>query len=134
MFDRINRVLFGGLIGWLAGYSFVTALLPFALQALAPEALGYAFAGMARLGMWSTVLWVPLGVAAASLGAMRRSALVFGGGALAVGLLYALLAAAGQWPVLVISPLLAGLYGWGAGSLLGAGFGPPRRNGDANAQ
>lgn len=134
MFDRINRILFGSLIGWLAGYSFVTALLPFALQALAPEALGYAFAGMARIGMGSTVLWVPLGAAAASLGNMRRSALVFGGGALVIGLLYALLAAPGQWPVLLISPLLGGLYGWGAGSLLGAGFGPVHRDGDANAR
>lgn len=134
MFERINRILFGSLIGWLAGYSFVTALLPFALQALAPEALGYALPGMARVGMWSTVLWVPLGAAAARLGNLRRSALVFGGGALAIGLLYALLVAGGQLPVLLISPLLAALYGWGAGSLLGAGFGPARTNGDADAR
>lgn len=134
MFDRINRILFGSLIGWLAGYSFITALLPFALQALAPEALGYALPGMARLGLWTTVLWVPLGAWAAWLGNMRRSALVFGGGAVAIGLVYALLVAPGQLPVLAISPLLAGLYGWGAGSLLGAGFGPVRRNGDADAR
>lgn len=134
MFDRLNRILFGGLIGWLAGYSFATALLPFALQALAPEALGYALPGMARLAMWSTVLWVPLGAGAAILGNLRRSALLFGGGALLIGLLYALMVAPGQLPVLAISPLLAALYGWGAGSLLGAGFGPVRKNGDANAR
>lgn len=134
MFDRLNRILFGGLIGWLAGYSFVTALLPFALQALAPEALGYALPGMARWGMWSTALWVPLGAGAAWLGNMRRSALLFGGGALVIGLLYALVVAPSQLPVLAISPLLAALYGWGAGSLLGAGFGPARRNGEADAR
>jgi len=134
MFDRLNRILFGSLIGWLAGYSFVTALLPFALQALAPEALGDAIPAMARLGMWSTVLWVPLGAGAAWLGNMRRSALLFAGGAFAIGLLYALLVAPDQLSVLAISPLLAALYGWGAGSLLGAGFGPTRQNGDANAR
>lgn len=85
MFDRLNRILFGGLIGWLAGYSFVTALLPFALQALAPEALGFALPGMAWLGMWSTVLWIPLGAGVAWLGNLRRSALLFGGGAVGCG-------------------------------------------------
>lgn len=134
MFDRINRILFGGLIGWLAGYSFLTALLPFALQVLAPEALGYALPNMVQQGLWSTALWVPLGAGAAWLGNLRRSALLFGAGAFVAGLIYALLVAPGQLPVLAISPLLAALYGWGAGSLLGAGFGPARSNGDANAR
>lgn len=134
MFDRINRILFGSLIGWLAGYSFITALLPFALGALAPEALGYALPAMAQLGMWGAVLWLPLGAGAAWMGSLRRSALLFGGGGLVVGLIYALLVAPGQLPVLVISPLLGGLYGWGAGSLLGAGFGPRQPTGDANAR
>jgi hypothetical protein len=127
MFDRINRILFGGLIGWLAGYSFVTALLPMALQALAPETLAYALPLMARWGMASTVLWVPLGAAAALGGHARR------GGAMVVGLIYGLLVAAQQWPVALLSPLLAAVYGWGAGSLLGAGFGPQKQNGGANA-
>ena len=134
MFDRLNRILFGGLIGWLAGYSFVTSLLPFVLQTLAPEALGSALPGMAQWGMWSTALWVPVGAGAAWLGNLRRSAALFGGGALVIGLLYALVTAPGLGPVLAISPLLAGLYGWGAGSLLGAGFGPIRADGDADAR
>jgi hypothetical protein len=133
MFDRINRVLFGGLIGWLGGYSFATALLPFALQALAPETLALSLPLMARWGLASTVLWVPLGIAAALAGSHRRSGLIFAAGALLIGLIYGLLVAAQQWQVALVSTLLAGVYGWGAGSLLGAGFGPVRQNGGANA-
>jgi hypothetical protein len=133
MFDRVNRVLFGGLIGWLAGYSFATALLPFALQALAPETLGYSFLLMAQWGMPATLLWIPLGAAAAVVGNARRSGALFAGGALVAGLIYGILVAAQQWPVAVISPLLATVYGWGAGSLLGGGFGPLKQDGGANA-
>jgi predicted metal-binding membrane protein len=133
MLDRVNRILFGGLIGWLAGYSFATALLPFALQALAPETLAYSLPLMAQWGTPATVLWAPLGAAAALAGNPRRSGAIFGAGALVVGLLYGLLVAAQQWQVALASPLLALVYGWGAGSLLGGGFGPLKQSGGANA-
>lgn len=124
--NKINRIFFGGLIGWLAGFSFGTSLLPFLLTIFLPDAPVAVYEAMRQWALPATVLWIPAGGFAAYRGGAVRGGQIFAAGALVAGLLYGLLIAAGSsaWPVVVVSAGAAALYGWGAGLLVGGGFGP----------
>jgi hypothetical protein len=124
--NKINRIFFGGLIGWLAGFSFGTSLLPFLLTIFLPDAPVAVYDAMRQWALPATVLWIPAGAFAAYRGGAVRGGQIFAAGALVAGLLYGLLIAAGSsaWPVVVVSAGAAALYGWGAGLLVGGGFGP----------
>ena len=123
--NRVNRIFFGGLIGWLAGFSFGTAVLPFVLVILLPDTPVEVYTMMRQWALPATVLWIAPGAYAAYRGGAGQGGRIFAMGGLVVGALYGLLiaAASGAWPVIMVSAITAALYGWGAGLLVGAGFG-----------
>lgn len=123
--NRLNRMVFGGLIGWLAGFSFMTALLPFVMEMMIARLPPDLFYAIAQYALPFTVLWIPVGSAAALYGGWCRGGQIFGAGALIVSGLFGFLIGqgSGAWFVPVVSALLGGLYGLGAGMLVGGGFG-----------
>lgn len=124
--NKVNRIFFGGLIGWLAGFSFGTSLLPFLTTVFVPDAPPAVYEAMRQWALPATVLWIPVGALAAYRGGALRGGQIFVAGALVAGLLYGLLIAAGEgaWLAVLVSAAAAALYGWGAGLLVGGGFGP----------
>ncbi|MBW7881574.1 MAG: hypothetical protein H3C34_02865 [Caldilineaceae bacterium] len=126
MLGKVNRLLFGGLLGLLAGFSFNLAILPFLADTLLPPAAGEIYLAVGRWALWCTLLWIPAGALAAWRGGMRRGGEIFGAGGLLGGALIGLLAllAGGAPALLLLSSGAGALYGWGAGLLVGGGFGP----------
>lgn len=124
---RLPRLTFGAVIGLLAGVSFGLTIYPLVLDKFVPDAPGAAYLNMARLALPASLLWVPGGVLAALSMSGRKGALYMGLASLVAGLIYGVLAAPGKvfLPMVTVSVITAGLYGAGAGFLVGAGFPPP---------
>ena len=124
--NRINRLLFGGVIGLLAGFSFHLAVLPFVAENIFPETLGDIYASMNPTTFWLIAVWVIAGAAAAWYGGIRLGGLIFGFGGLLAGGLFGLAMAigGGVWAAFPVSAAAGALYGAGAGLLVGGGFGP----------
>lgn len=124
--NKINRLVFGSVIGLMAGFSFHLAVLPFAVESIFPNALGNLYASMNPATFWLLMLWMAAGAAAAWAGGIQRGGLIFGAGGLLAGALFGLGMFAGgdSWMALPICALSGAIYGGGAGLLVGAGFGP----------
>lgn len=124
--NKINRLLFGGVIGLMAGFSFHLAVLPFIAENILPGALDDIYASMNPATFWLVAVWALAGAAAGWCGGMRAGGLRFGLGGLLGGLLFGvqMIAAGSTWPALLVTAVAGGVYGWGAGLLVGGGFGP----------
>lgn len=124
--NKINRLVFGGVIGLMAGFSFHLAVLPFVAESIFPNALGDLYASMNPATFWLLAVWMTAGAAAAQVGGAHRGSLIFGAGGLVAATLFGLGMVAGgdNWPAPLICALTGALYGGGAGLLVGAGFGP----------
>lgn len=127
---KLNRILFGGIIGMMAGFSFQLAVLPFMAESLFPQALGDVYASMNPNTFWLVLVWLAAGAAAAYVGGIRRGSQIFAAGGLVAGALYGLMAMAGgsEWTALLLSAGIGAFYGLGAGALVGGGFGPAVEN------
>jgi len=127
---KLNRILFGGIIGMMAGFSFQLAVLPFMAESLFPQALGDVYASMNPNTFWLVLVWLATGAAAAYVGGIRRGSQIFAAGGLVAGALYGLMAMAGgsEWTALLLSAGIGAFYGLGAGALVGGGFGPAVEN------
>lgn len=124
--NQINRIFFGGVIGLLAGFSFYMAVLPFVAENFLPEMLDVLYAAMRPAVLWMVGIWAIAGALAAWWGEAQRGSLVFGAGGLLAGVLFGGMMAlsAHSWSLLLASAAAGWLYGWGAGLLVGGGFGP----------
>jgi hypothetical protein len=124
--NKINRLVFGGVIGLMAGISFHLAVLPFVAENIFPSALGDLYASMNPATFWLLAIWLAAGAAAAWVGGAQRGGLIFGAGGLAAGAIFGLGMAAGDgnWAAPLICALSGAIYGGGAGLLVGGGFGP----------
>ena len=132
MFMRSNRVLFGGIIAWLAGFSYTVALLPFLLQLLSQVMPVTLNVNMRQYLAPLTLAWIPVGMVAANMSTARRGGLVLGIGGAVLGAITGAIAGGGleQWWIAVLSALVAGLYAAGAGMLMAGGFADsPRQDG-----
>lgn len=121
--SKMNRILFGGIIAWLAGFSFTVAILPFLLELLA-QVVPIVLNPMRQYLTPLTMAWIPVGMLAANAGTARQGAIILGiGGALLGGVAGTLAAGSlAQWWLVAVSALAAGVYGAGAGLLMGGGF------------
>lgn len=124
--NRIHRIFFGGVIGLLAGFSFHVAVLPFVAEHFLPEMLDALYMTLRPTMLWAVGVWMAAGALAAWWGGARRGSLLFGAGGLLAGALLGGMMAWGtqSWSVFLASAAAGWLYGWGAGLLVGAGFGP----------
>lgn len=124
--NKINRLVFGGVIGLMAGFSFHMAVLPFVAESIFPNVLSHLYASMNPTTFWLLALWLAAGAAAAWMGGVQRGGLIFGAGGLLAGALFGLgtTANSGNGSALLICALAGALYGLGAGLLVGGGFGP----------
>lgn len=124
--NKIHRLVFGGIIGLLAGFSFHLAVLPFVAESIFPNALGDVYASMNPATFWLLALWMAAGAAAAWIGGAQRGGLIFGAGGLLAGALFGLnmVASSDNGAALVVCALAGAMYGLGAGLLVGGGFGP----------
>jgi len=124
--NKIHRLVFGGIIGLLAGFSFHLAVLPFVAESIFPHALGDVYASMNPATFWLLALWMAAGAAAAWIGGAQRGGLIFGAGGLLAGALFGLnmVASSDNGAALVVCALAGAMYGLGAGLLVGGGFGP----------
>lgn len=122
---KLNRILFGSVIGMLAGFSFQLAVLPFMAENFFPQALGDVYASMNPNTFWLVLVWMVAGAAAAYVGGIHKGSRLFAAGGLLAGLLYGVtaMAAGGDWMILLLSAGGGTLYGLGAGALVGGGFG-----------
>jgi hypothetical protein len=124
--NTINRLVFGGIIGLMAGISFHLTVLPFVAESILPDMLGNVYASMNPATFWLAAVWMIAGALAARVGGARRGGLIFGLGGLIAGALFGLsMALSSQaWAALLVAAAAGWLYGWGAGLLVGGGFGP----------
>jgi hypothetical protein len=124
--NKINRLVFGGVIGLMAGISFHLTVLPFVAESILPDLLGNIYASMNPATFWLAAIWVIAGASAAWVGGARRGGLIFGLGGLVAGATFGLMMALGgqDWMALLVAAGAGWLYGWGAGLLVGGGFGP----------
>ncbi|MCS6825372.1 MAG: hypothetical protein NZ553_02035 [Caldilinea sp.] len=124
--NRIHRIFFGGVIGLLAGFSFHMAVLPFVAEHFLPEMLDALYTTMGSPTLWVVGVWAAAGALAAWWGGARRGSMIFGAGGLLAGALLGGIMAWGSqsWGVFLTSAAAGWLYGWGAGLLVGGGFGP----------
>ena len=124
--NKLNRLVFGGVIGLMAGISFHLTVLPFVAESILPDALSNIYASMNPATFWLAAVWMVAGAAAAWVGGARRGGLIFGLGGLIAGALFGVILALGTqaWTALLIAAAAGWLYGWGAGLLVGGGFGP----------
>lgn len=128
--NKLNRILFGGVIGMLAGFSFQLAVLPFMAENFFPQALGDVYASMNPNTFWLVLLWMAAGAAAAYFGGINKGSQIFAAGGLLAGALYGVMAmaAGSDWMMLLLSAGIGALYGLGAGALVGGGFGSAVHN------
>lgn len=124
---NLPRLAFGAVIGLLAGVSFGITLLPLILDQIMPDLPAASYLLMARFALPAALLWTPGGALATYSRDWKRGALYMGLASLVAGAIYGFLIAPGMvlLPVMGISAATAGLYGAGAGLLVGAGFPPP---------
>lgn len=124
--NAIHRIVFGGVIGLLAGFSFYMAVLPFIAETFLPEMLDLFYAAMRPSTLWLVGIWVVAGALAAWWGGARQGSMVFGLGGLVAGALWGgmMVLSTHSWNVFFASTAAGWLYGWGAGLLVGGGFGP----------
>lgn len=122
--NKMNRILFGGIIAWLAGFSFTVALLPFLLEFLAQMVAITLHPTMRQYLTPLTLAWIPIGMVAANQRSARQAGLVLGAGAFLLGGIASALAVGtvAQWWIVALGALAAGIYGAGAGLLMGGGF------------
>ena len=128
--NKLNRILFGGVIGMLAGFSFQLAVLPFMAETFFPQALGDVYASMNPNTFWLVLVWMVAGAAAAYAGGINKGSQIFAAGGLLAGTLYGVMAmvAGSDWMMLLLSAGIGALYGLGAGALVGGGFGSAVHN------
>lgn len=124
--NKINRLLFGGIIGLMAGMSFHLTVLPFVAESVLSDILGNVYASMNPATMWLTTIWMIAGALAASMGGARRGGVIFGLGGLTAGAIIGAVLALGSqaWGALLVAAAAGCFYGWGAGLLVGGGLGP----------
>lgn len=124
--NKINRLIFGGVIGLMAGISFHLTVLPFVAESILPNVLSNVYASMNPATFWLAAIWVIAGAAAAWVGGARRGGVIFGLGGLVAGALFGLSMALNSqaWAALLVAAATGWFYGWGAGLLVGGGFGP----------
>jgi len=124
--NKLNRLVFGGVIGLMAGISFHLTVLPFVAESILPDMLGNVYASMNPATFWLATIWMIAGAVAAWVGGARRGGLLFGIGGLIAGAIFGMVWALGSqaWAALLIAAGAGWLYGWGAGLLVGGGFGP----------
>jgi hypothetical protein len=124
--NKLNRLVFGGVIGLMAGVSFHLTVLPFVAESILPDVLSNVYASMNPATFWLAAIWMSGGALAAWVGGARRGGLIFGLGGLIAGALFGLsMALSSQaWAALLVAATTGWLYGWGAGLLVGGGFGP----------
>lgn len=124
--NKLNRLVFGGVIGLMAGISFHLTVLPFVAESILPNMLSNVYASMNPATFWLATIWMIAGALAAWVGGVRRGGLIFGLGGLTAGALFGLLMALSSqaWTALLVAATAGWLYGWGAGLLVGGGFGP----------
>ena len=124
--NKVNRLLFGGVIGLMAGISFYLAVLPFVAETFLPDLLGAIYTSMSPTSFWLVAIWVIAGALAAWVGGAARSGTVFGLGGLLAGALFGIFMVVNNqtWAALLVAAAAGWFYGWGAGLLVGGGFGP----------
>lgn len=124
--NKINRFVFGSVIGLMAGFSFHLAVLPFVAESIFPGVLGAVHPSMNPMTLWLLAVWGGAGAAAAWMGGVQRGGLIFSAGGLLAGALFGLgmTLDGGAGSALLICALAGALYGLGAGLLVGGGFGP----------
>lgn len=129
---HLNRILFGALVGLLAGVSFGITILPLVVERILPGISTEFYLLSANRALPASLLWAPGGAWIGYRGGGRRSALAFGLWGLAVGAAYGwFVSPGGSDPALIgLSAVTAALYAAGAGFLVGAAF-PPREWEDA---
>jgi|GEM_PF-1232678 len=124
MNSKLNRIVFGSIIGLMAGISFGFTVLPLVAGQTVPESLTpELYTILARYLLPAALLWIPGGVMAALRGEMAQGAKFMGIGGAIVGVIYAAVASGGtDIMLMLVSGLGAALYGAGAGLLVGGGF------------
>lgn len=125
--NKINRLVFGSVIGLMAGFSFHLAVLPFVAESIFPGVLDAVHPSMNPMTLWLLAVWGGAGAAAAWIGGVQRGGLIFGAGGLLAGALLGAGMMAGDGAngsALLVCALAGALYGLGAGLLVGGGFGP----------
>lgn len=124
--NKINRLVFGGVIGLMAGISFHLTVLPFVAESILPGVISNVYASMNPATLWLTAIWMIGGGLAAWVGGARRGGLIFGLSGLVAGALFGLFMAldSQSWTALLVAAVAGWFYGWGAGLLVGGGFGP----------
>lgn len=123
--NKLNRLVFGGVIGLMAGISFHLTVLPFVAESILPGALGNVYASMNPATFWLAAIWMIGGAWAAWVGGARSGGLIFGLSGLIAGALFGLFMALSSqaWAALLVAAAAGWFYGWGAGLLVGGGFG-----------
>lgn len=124
MNSKLNRIVFGSIIGLMAGISFGFTVLPFVAGQAVPDSLtNEVYRRLAYYLLPAALLWIPGGVLAALRGEMTQGAKFMGIGGAIAGIMYAAVASGGTDILLMlVSGLGAALYGAGAGLLVGGGF------------
>lgn len=127
---KLNRILFGGVIGMLAGFSFQLAVLPFMAENFFPAAMADVYASMNPNTFWLVLVWMVAGATAAYVGGINKGSQIFAAGGLLAGALYGFMAmaAGSDWMMLALAAGIGALYGLGAGALVGGGFGSAVHN------
>lgn len=122
MSGRTMRMVIGSLFGLAAGVSFGLMVLPYIAEwrfsrILPPE----FYPAMATYAFPLAILWAPFGAMAAERGGALSGARIMSVGGVVAGIIFAFMVSGARGPLqfLMLSIATGGVYGWGAGFLIG---------------